>query len=301
MPLETRHLSFFWRYPINYLDTRRNQLSTARTEVAQVGDNDYDTHIVTNGLKIVTSEGIGDDLSPTGDPTSFTHLFVKSKGVDRINVSFTGSSIPEFTFPTTIVNSSNRYTRLDPDGYQNILFRVNDDGSASEASEITISFTALSGQSSQIYEVMVLDQSLIMSADRRFTTISYSLADRASILQKDIAERITKVPGINEDRWKWDVDYETTFRGEELNPFQQDGSLIDGVDLLIDNLDGMLYNRLINFIKNRSNNNFGFCGEYPRYPERVYPATFPNPDMQMAFLSDFKASGENIKFTVIEL
>ena len=283
MPLETDHKTFFWKYPINYREIGRNSS-------VMIGDNDHNTYATDNSVTI--------DVSNNG----FTHLFLKTMHVDDMTLELDGTSRATFDFPNTILNSSNRYVRLDPDGFQNILFRVNDDGSRQISSDLIINMNPVSGQSSCIiYEAMVLDQSLIMNADRRFTKISYKLADRSSVIQKDIADRVTKIPGINNDRWKWDVDYKTTFRGDELNPFQQDGTLIPGSELQIDNLDGMLYNRLINFIRDRTNNNFCFSGEYTRYPERVYPSTFPNPDMLLAFLSDFKASGEEIEFTVIEL
>ena len=289
MPLETDHKSFFWKYPINYREIERNT-TIAGIVLEEIGDNDHNTFATANSIKI--------DVSNNG----FTHIFLKTLYSDSMTLQFdSGSQTSSFAFPKTVLNSSNRYVRLDTDGFQNILFRVNNNGSQQTASDLRINLTPISGQSMcRIYEIMVLDQSLIMSADRRYTNISYKLADRASILQKDIAERITKIPGINNDRWKWDVDYKTTFRGDELNPFQQDGTLIPGSELQIDNLDGMLYNRLINFIRDRSNNNFAFCGEYPRYPERVYPATFPNPEMLLAFLSEFKGSGEDLTFTVIE-
>ena len=294
MPLETDHKTFFWKYPINYREIERNttvaQVGIPQEELPAIGDNDHNTFSATNSVRI--------DVSNNG----FTHLFLKTMHVDNMILDLDGTSRTSFDFPNTILNSSNRYVRLDPDGFQNILFRINSDGSRENASELIINLMPISGQSSCIiYEVMVLDQSLIMNADRRFTKISYKLADRSSVIQKDIADRVTKIPGINNDRWKWDVDYKTTFRGDELNPFQQDGTLIPGSELQIDNLDGMLYNRLINFIRDRTNNNFCFSGEYTRYPERVYPSTFPNPDMLLAFLSDFKASGEEIEFTVIEL
>ena len=284
MPLETDHKTFFWKYPINYREIERNSSQN-------IGDNDHNTSDVANSVTI--------DVSNNG----FTHLFLKTMYADDMTLDLDGTSRAAFDFPNTILNSSNRYVRIDSDGFQNILFRVNSDGSREEnVSQLTINLNQIPGQSSCIiYEAMVLDQALIMSADRRFTNISYKLADRSSVIQKDIADRVTKIPGINNDRWKWDVDYKTTFRGDELNPFQQDGTLIPGSELHIDNLDGMLYNRLINFIRDRTNNNFCFSGEYTRYPERVYPATFPNPDMLLAFLSDFKASGEEIEFTIIEL
>ncbi len=290
MPLEIKHNTFFWKYPINYREADRNMTSLG-VALPDIADNDYNTFADLNSIMI--------DVRNSG----FTHIFLKTLYVDSMAITFnSGTLIPSFDFPNTILNSSNRYVRIDSDGFQNILFRVNDDGSRRTASNLNIVFTPISGQTTcQIFEVMVLDEALVMSADRRFTQIQYKLSDRASILQKDIAERITKIPGINSDRWKWDVEYKTTFRGDELNPFQQDGTLIPGSELQIDNLDGMLYNRLIGFIKDRTTDNFCFCGEYPRYPERVHPATFPNPEMLMAFLSDFKASGEEISFTVIEL
>ena len=269
------HQTKFFKYPMNYLDFDRN-LDSNGDAVFEIADNDYNTFSQLDEYTI----NITDDGTATGVATEFTHVFIKCTGVTEVSIN--SESI---TIPSTVVNYAGRDVRIDPDGYQNFLHQSYDYvGAKPTAKTIELAFT---GSNIKIYEVMILDEVLYLDSNRSFTEISYRMADRSSILQKDLAERITKVPGINQDRWKWDINYQQLFLPEQINPTD---------------LDEDIYNKVLNFIRNRTlSDNFVFCGKYSDYPQRIYPATFPNPEMQMAFLSRFTGSGESIDFTVMEL
>ena len=272
------HESKFFKYPINYLDFDIRNVDINGDEVPQIADNDYNTFGTSTRYVI--------DISDGSNATSFTHIFLKSTGVSQISISSSGGVHTNETginIPTTVVNYAGIDVRINPDGYQNYLHESYDRiGNKPTATSLTIEVDA-----GDVYELMILDEVMFLDSNRQYTEISYKLSDRSSILQKDIADRITKVPGINDDRWKWDTDYQATFLAEHISNIDPNEDL---------------YNKLINFIRNRPvSNNFVFCGEYSAYPERVAPCTFPNTDMQVAFLSRSKSSGESINFTVMEL
>ena len=139
----------------------------------------------------------------------------------------------------------------------------------------------------QIYEVMVLNEQLSLDANGRFTEIIYKISDTSSILKKDLAERVSKIAPLRNERWKWTIDYTALFRGSEINTEESDEDQ---------------YNKLINFIKDREHGNFAISSEFSRYPDRVFPCTIPSPDLQLGYLSSsYKGSGESISLTIQEL
>lgn len=243
----------FFGYPENY----RN-IEGQTSEVQKVCDNDFATFSEETSYPIVLTE-------------DYTHIFIKCKNSTRFAIG----SNPAESVNSYITNHEGNRVDIDPDGFQNILHPVSGSG------DVTITFT---GTEVKVYEIMVLKELLRLDSNARFTNISYKMSDRSSILQKDIADRITKISGLNQDRWKWDLSYTSLFTSEDL--YHERNSK---------------YNQLINFISNRENNNFVISGEYTRYPSRVYPATFPDPEVQVNFLSRFKGSGEEIVFNVMEL
>ena len=287
------HESKFFKYPINYLDFERNKdpnLSPPDDVMMNIADNDYSTfETLTSAPNNRYTINITDDGMASGNATEFTHIFIKCLNATQINIIPSGGTHVDeigISIPETVVNYYGRDVRINPDGFQNFLHesydRVSDDKPTAQT--LTIEFT---GTGVRVYEIMILDEVLFLESNRQFTQVDYKLADRSSIIQKDLADRITKVPGINEDRWKWDTDYTALLLGENINNIDPD-------------LD--TYNKIINFIKNRVvSNNFVFMGEPSAYPERIAPCTFPNPDIQLAFLSRFKESGETLKFTIMEL
>jgi len=59
-----------------------------------------------------------------------------------------------------------------------------------------------------------------------------------------------------------------------------------------------LADQLISLI--RRYKNFVFAPEYRRYPERVFPALWPNPETQIRYLSRWKGGGRRVQFSVRE-
>lgn len=288
------HDCIIFKYPINYIDEERNQESTDRNNIIQaIQDNNYSTFSDETSYKIVISTSILSSGSPSGPRTPITHIFIKSKNVDSMTPTFISGqnidTISQFTFPSTIRSYGGMDVRIDHDGYQNILYKVPAlTTGIPQATEVQLDFT---GTGVEIYEVMILEEAIRLNGngskdDYGFTEIGWKISDRSSILQKDIADRITKVSGLNEDRWKWDIDYKVTFTGESLYQLDSD-------------LD--IYNNLINFLTNRQNNQFVVAGEYSRKPARVAPYAIPSPEIPDSFIDRYKDAGEELVFQFIEL
>lgn len=210
------------------------------------------------------------------------NIFIGLEDTDRWG---TGDSVSnsDITIENSVSNWEGKPTRINTDGFQNFLYTL--PTPQTDIEELTISFTPQNNI--QIYEIMVLNEAMRLDANGRFTEIIYKISDTSSILKKDLAERVTKISGPRQERWKWEINYTSLFRGSEINTKES----ADDV-----------YNNLLNFIKDRDNNNFAIASEYTRYPERVYPCTIPSPDMQLGYLSStFKGSGESIGITILEL
>ena len=296
---EGLHDCIFFKYPINFksktsdnINNRNAAGSGAGDVINDISDNNYNTFNTDSRYVINTT--VGGEVSPGGTGTKITHLFIKCINVDSISVlPDTGTdislSIPTLTLGgityEAVRNWEGRPTRIDPDGYQNLLYKLPDFGIGDNNIAKQLIITT-QGTNSEIYEIMVLEEALILPANAQFRELAYKLSDRSSILKEDLAKRITKVPGVEQDRWKWDIDYVALFHPRNVN----------NLDVNLDT-----YNKLINFIKNRVNDNFAIAGEYTRYPERVSLSTFPDPEVQINFLSTYKSGGETVAVSVMEL
>lgn len=220
----------------------------------------------------------------TGDARAFTDIFVKGTGVTSYSAALTDakniSSPQPRTLPEDVTNDSGDKVPIkDIDGYQNDLHNFWTDESAEKpkAKSVTLTFT---GSSPQIYEIMILDRLLTLRSDGGFSRIEYDSID-LGVVEPDLRKRLSYVPPINAERDKWLVQ----LTGLSYRP--PDGS---GRDTTAD--------RIIHFI--RRYKNFVFAPEYNRYPERVFPALWPNPETQIRYLSKWKGLGRRVSFSVRE-
>ena len=276
--IDDRHNLILFKYPINYNSDNRNMAGTAGDiNVPNIADNDYLTWAGQSRYVINTQRDASVEMPTDTDNTRITHIFIKSQGVN----SFTINGGDSISIPSSVTSWEGKETRINLDGFQNYLHTLD---APLSANELILEFEPDMGI--RIYEIMVLEEALSLDANGQFTEIIYTLSDRASILKEDLAERITKVPGVNNQRWTWTLKYNALFRSEQVNSLDED---IDA------------YNQLLNFMKDRDNDNFAISSEYTRYPDRVFPATFPDPDIQLNFISaTFKGAGESVSFSVIE-
>ena len=261
----------FYDYPLNY--------GGGRSQHREVADNDYNT-FTTQTSFLLHIDTVGDG---SGDARDFTDIFIKTTGVASYSAALTDpqhiASPATRTLPGEVVNDSGDTVPTTIDGYQHDLHNLWTDATQPKpkAKSITLTFTAESGQSVRIYEVMVLDRLLTLNADGGFSRIEYDSIDLGAV-EPDLRGRLAYVPPINAERDKWLINLAL------LSPRST------GRDTLAD--------QLVSFI--RRYKNFVFAAEYHRYPERVFPAVWPNPETQIRYLSRWKGAGRRVLFSVRE-
>ena len=266
-------MATFFSYPLNY--------GSGRSQYPEVADNDYNTWTdQTTMLLNIDTAGDG-----TGNPAEFTDIFVKGSGIvsytiawtDPENLTANSLTNPQTrTLPTGVTNDSGFTAFItDRDGYQNDLYHFwNVAQLKPKATALTLTFT---GTNVQVHEVMILNRLLTLNSDGGFRRIEYDSIDLGSV-DDDLRGRLDYVPPIGGERDKWLV---------RLTALSRSGLARD-----------MVADRLINFI--RKHKNFVFAPEYNRYPDRVFPALWPNPESQIRYLARWKGAGRTVSFSVRE-
>ena len=263
----------FFDYPLNY--------GGGRSQHREVADNDYNTFTLqTSMLFNIDTNGNG-----TGDAREFTDIFIKCTGVASFAIALTnpeppGLSFNDRTLPETVINDSGDTVKTIVDGYQHDLHSLwtDEDTAKPKAKAITLTFTAATGKTPRIYEVMILNRLLTLNSDGGFSRIEYDSIDLGTI-EPDLRKRLSYVPPIGGERDKWLANLTL------LSP--RTGATRDTIaDALI---------ALI-----RRHKNFVLAGEFTRYPDKVFPALWPNPETQIRYLSRWKGSGRRVLFSVRE-
>lgn len=276
-------MAHFFDYPLNY--------SGDRSQYREIADNDYNTFTSQTSM-LLHIDTLGDG---SGTARNFTDIFIKCKGIDSYTAAFTNpeniTSPATRTLPQMVTNDSGDAVSItDLDGYQNDLNPLwgneNDFGWADEslfgakpkARAITLTFNAATRQTPRIYEVMVLNRLLTLNSDGGLSRIEYDSIDLGTV-EPDLRGRLSYVPTIGGERDKW-LTHLTL-----LSPRTSVAR-----DTIAD--------ALISFI--RRYKNFVFAAEYHRYPDRVFPALWPNPETQVRYLSRWKGGGRRVNFSVRE-
>ena len=262
----------FFDFPLNH--------GGSRSQYREVADNDYATFTdKTSMLLNIDTAGNG-----MGDARAFTHIFLKSKGVASYAIALTdpepGIGLTDRTLSVSVTNDSGDVVDTFIDGDQHDLYDLETIISQTQklkAKAITLTFTAISGQTARIYEVMILDRLLTINSDGGLSQIDYDSMDLGTV-EPDLRGRLSYVPPIGGERDKWlaNLTLYSPRRGRRER----------------------LADELISFI--RLYKNFVFAPEYNRYPDRVYPALWPNPQTQIRYLSKWKGGGRRVRFSVRE-
>ena len=259
-------------YPLNY--------GSNRSQYREVADNDYNTF--TDQTSMLLNIDTAGDGSGTARP--FTDIFVKGTGIESYTAAFTNpeniTSPAARTLPETVKNDSGDTVSTTVDGYQHDLHDLWTDESTTKpkAKSITLTFTAVTGQTPRIYEVMVLDRLLTLNSDGGFSRIEYDSLDLGSY-EPDLRGRLGYVPPIGAERDKWIVNL-TLFAPRRAAD------------------RGVIADNLLHFI--RRYKNFVFAGEYNRYPERVFPAGWGDARTAIRYISRWKGAGRRVSFSVRE-
>ena len=267
-------MATFYAYPLNY--------GGSRSQYPAVADNDYATFTQQTSI-LLNIDTAGDG---SGTARAFTDIFVKSKGVSGYSIALTdpepsGLSFNDRTLPETVKNDSGDTVSItDLDGFQNDLHDLWTDESTTKpkAKSITLTFTAVTGQTPRIYEVMILDRLLTLDSDGGFSRIEYDSLDLGSY-EPDLRGRLGYVPSIGGERDKWICNL-TLFAPRRATD------------------RGIIADNLLHFI--RRHKNFVFAPEYNRYPERVFPAGWSDTRTAIRYISRWKGAGRRVNFSVRE-
>ena len=262
----------FFDYPLNY--------SGSRSQYREVADNDYNTFTSETSM-LLNIDATGDGM---GAAREFTDIFIKCSGVRSYTAAFTNpehiTSPATRTLPQMVTNDSGDSVPIIVDGFQNDLFSLWDDSGLNpppkpQAKAVTLTFT---GTSPRLHEIMILDRRLSLNSDGGLSRIEYDSIDLGTV-EPDLRKRLSYVPPIGGERDKWIANLTL------LSP--RTGVTRDTIA-----------DALISFI--RRYKRFVFAAEYNRYPDRVFPALWPNPETQIRYLSRWKGAGRRANFSVRE-
>ena len=250
----------FFAYPLNY--------GGGRSQYREVADNDYNT-FTTQTSMLINIDTSGDG---SGTARDFTDIFIKTTGVASFAIALTNPepatlTFPDRTLPATVTNDSGDTVPTVVDGYQHDLHNLWTDESTAKpkAKSITLTFTAVTGETPCIYEVMILDRLLTLNSDGGFSRIEYDSIDLGEV-EPDLRKRLSYVPPIGGERDKWLVNLTLLSPRTEVR------------DTLADKINSF----------RRRYKNFVLAAEPKRYPERVFPAVWPDPTTQTRYLSRWK-------------
>lgn len=265
-------MSQLFDYPLNY--------GGGRSQHKAVADNDYNTFTTNTSLLLhIDSKGDG-----TGDARDFTDIFLKCSGVASYAAALTDpeniTSPQTRTLPETVTNDSGDTVPTTVDGYQHDLHSLWTDESTAKpkAKSITLTFTAVTGETARICEIMILNRLLTLNADRGFSRIEYDSLSLGTV-EPDLRGNLSYVPPIGATRDKWLVN---------LTLLSQ--RTATGRDTIADQVLAFM----------RKHKNFTFAAEYNRYPDRIFPAVFPSQETQVRFISRYKGAGRRVSFSVRE-
>ena len=280
----------FFAYPLNY--------GGGRSQYKAVADNDYNTSTdQTSMLLHIDTAGDG-----SGDARDFTDIFIKCSGVASYTIQMTdpkrGIGLLPRVLPASVRNDSGVLVPIEIEGIQNDLYDLHpaevSGGSEVEklgAKSLTLTFTAVTGETPRIYEVMVLDRLLTINSDGGFSRIDYNSIDLGTV-EPDLRKRLSYIPPINAERDKWHVDLTYT-RVSAIDRNLLSRNSVTGYSRRSIDADDLI--RLIRRYKR-----FVFAAEYNRYPDRVFPALWPSAETQIRYISRWKGSGRRVSFSVRE-
>lgn len=258
----------FYSYPLNY--------PSMRTSPAEAGDNSYST--------TTSSASVACNIDATGDGSGaardFTDIFVKGKGIASFTITAaggTGGSQAANPLHDTVTNDSGETVPITIDGVQNIHIA----SITGNAKTVTLAFTAKSGETLEIQEVMILNQGVAIPSSYVSVDPVIDIRD-SGIIQESATGRRSYAPALNNEREKHEVSLNLELRkfsnAQNYRPLMQ---------------------QLLNFLKN--NKQFTFGVEPNRYPDLVFPALLANGERQIRYLGRDKRHGRSVRLRVLEL
>lgn len=204
--------------------------------------------------------------------TDVTHLYIKGKGITRIQISgvgVVGAAIDQQAAAYAVQNAQGGTTDYEADGYQNFLFGLNRTGHENwNVNRITITITG--DPHKQVYEIAAFNAVMVFDSQRYYRQLAYNRTHRGSRLREYITGRVKRIDPVNKEPHRWRV--RTALKNRWMN-------------------DPPIGKTLQNFFDTYPN--FAMIPEYSRWTDRVFSAaTLENPEYQLNFLGDNTESYE---------
>lgn len=264
--------------------SRNTQTWTSNPQLGRLQDEDTSLNQVVNNFNLLESSIVTITLGANARIADWNlpnprPAYIRVKGI-----GFDGRALEDLlVFNSGLSKStSNRFTEItsitswlwDRGRFDVTTTSIsNESKSAAEALQFT--FSPVSGQTVQIHEMMILDRVMELRANGNYTKIVSIVRDRSGIIQEDIEGGMSKAPGINNARWKRQIDYTALFK------------------------NGESYDKLIDFMTTYSN--FAFAREPSRFPKEIFPSLFPSLEYQIENIGRRKTSGDRVDFQIAEM
>ena len=226
-------------------------------------------------LHTFSTEGVYilDTVYPGNINADVSHIFIKGKNIERIQISGVGSvgnPIDQQVADYEVQNAQQQGTNFIINDFQNFLFilsRSNTPTDVWNASRIQIRIT---GSSRRVYEIAALEKVFAFDSQKYYRQLAYNRTHRASVLHEKITGRVKRIDPLNQEPKRWRVRMGIKNRFMNETPIGQD---------------------LQNFFDNHPN--FAMVPEYSRWADRVFTeATLENPDAQLQFIANNSDSYE---------
>ena len=265
------HNSILFRDCINYNDDNdRVEIRGSSTTVPEMVDNSYLTYSDEDDVDV----NVSDD---SGNATPIQAVFLKYTGATEYDVTPSGGDSTTTltrTLSDTVENYSGDDVDVEINGLKNDLYLLS--GAGITATSLRFQF---SGSGIKIYALMCLEVGMEFDPNAYdVTNIRPVKVDRAGRFIGERGGRARRTSPIGNEREKWEVDYTV--------------KIVAGRST-IESVDEFLYWR-------EANRNFVFAQEFSRYPDRVYPATFPDLSVEVTPRGDYKGLGDQVPFRVWE-
>ena len=265
-------------HPINWGNSRTLAV------LARQGDMFY-----TDATTIANTIDVNGDAM--GDPREFTHVWVKGKDIASYSATVAGSSAgsynPNGTFtsmlPSTVPDSSGDDQSTVIGGFQHELTDVRDTSLAESARDprdgitVNFTFTEKTGGDMEIHELMILnqlDQFDNIATEEHVGSNWRFQSDILGAVRQSIQGTLHKVPQLGDRKIRESLFL--TVQSRRTNT-----RVVDLKQIF------------------RNHRHFVCAVEYARFPDLVFPALV-QPQLEMAYLNEYKGAGKAITFQITE-
>ena len=247
----------FCPVPANFGGNTYLNSQSAANVLKSVTDRRLDT-----GLDLSTSTLFYLDLS---DNPRVTDLYVRGVGITHISLD-TSDMLDVTSY--SVMDAQGRSVAWDVGGFQHILMPLANSPVLVDSVSVTVTGTRL-------VEIAAIDTRISIDSEDRLSRMDFRRVHRGSVEHQTIAGRVRRVPPVNSEPYRWEL------------------------DLGILHLNSVSPQSLLDFFY--AYPNFCMIPEYSRYPSRVFTeATLPQSALQLRYLDNRLKQHQILELTVIE-